>query len=98
MGSFVVTARERVGNECSLEKGIEHSIDRVVEKAIADVGFMNVSGFGIADTEGVVGAVAVCHGTKVLVKREDIVHQIPSEFLDIFLFPLAFDKLLPCIE
>lgn len=63
--TFVQSARIRVRDEFFVEVGVKHSIDCVVEKSVSHCSFVDVSGLGVRDVEGVIIAMSICFVLKV---------------------------------
>ena len=69
-----------------------------MQESISNRSFVDISGLGIRDVEGVIGAVGVGFVFQIIMQRKDIIHQVKLEFLDIFLISLTFQKFFPCFE
>lgn len=57
--AFVITAGERVGDERFVEKWVKNAVNSMVEEAVTNRGFVDMTAFGVGDEEAVVGRVVV---------------------------------------
>lgn len=88
----------RVGDPCPIEERIQHPVNGVVEKPVADQRLVDVTRFRVRNFEGLVLAVAVHAGRELVPELEDVVHQTRLEYLDVGLVPFAGQKLAPGSE
>jgi len=66
-----------------------------MQESISHAGFVDISGFRVWDVEGLVETVSVGSIFEGEMKRNEIVHETKTEFLDIFSVSLSFYKLFP---
>lgn len=98
MSPFLLTARIGISDEGTIEEGVEDTVESTVEETVSDTRFMNMARFGVGDTERVIGSMSVCLPDKVVVEREDIVHEMEFKFLHVLFFGLAPHEPFPGFE
>jgi hypothetical protein len=98
MRSFVEPTGIRIGYEGAVEEGVELAVNGVVEEPVANRRFVNVSGLRIRDLEGIIAAMSIRPTSKILVKSDDIGHQITPKKLDIRKALLTTLELLPSVK
>lgn len=93
---LLLPARERVRDEHGVEERIEHAIDSRVEHPVSYARFMYLPGFGIGHAEGMVAAVAVSPGEKVIAESDDVVHETERKLPHVFPLSLSIRKFFLC--
>ena len=96
--SFPETTRVRIIDELSVKKWIQDSIDSMVHESIAHTRLMNIAWLWVAYFEMMVATMTISARNEILVKRRDIFYEIVFKRLHVFLFLLAFQKLLPRVK
>ena len=70
----------------------------VVKQAISDFGFVDIARLGIIDLEEFVRRMLVCLGGQVIMKGDDVGHEIALEFLDVLPVTFSSHKFIPCLK
>ena len=89
------SARVRVADEGAVEEGVEYAIERVVEEPVAYARLVDVAGLWVRYFEVAVTAMLICSRRKVVVKNENILHEISLKFLHISAFSFPLYELSP---
>ena len=90
-----IPAGKRVGNKYSIEEWIQDAVDGVMQQPIAHARFVDVAQFWIGDVETLIGAVAISAIDQRFMKRDNVIHQVSTEFAHVAFLFLADDELLP---
>jgi len=53
---------------------VENAVDSVMKQTVPNESFVNISGFGVRDFEGLIGAMGVGFGLEVEMQRNNITH------------------------
>jgi len=69
-----------------------------MKQSVSDASLMNIPQFRVIDPEKLIGQMFISHRRQIFVKRNDITHQVPFEFLHVFSLPLAFHEFSPSFE
>jgi len=93
--SLSYTTGVAVKNVGTIKDGIQHSVDRVVDKPISHAGFVNDSMFGIEDVEPVIGAMTISSAHKIVVQSKHIILKISLENLHILTSAFATAEFAP---
>lgn len=91
-------AGEGIADELSVKIQVQHSVNGVMDEAIADACFVDVSRLRVGNIEGLIAAVAVGSIDKVTMKCEDVIHETQAEFLHVELPPLAGQEFPPSFK
>jgi hypothetical protein len=95
MRPLAFPARVRVGDECSVEKGIQNTIESVMDQSIPYRRLVNVSWLGIGYFEGLVTSVTIGLILQAPMQGYNMVGKSVLKLLDIPFVSLAFQKLPP---
>lgn len=66
MRAFIFTARKGVGDKSPVKKGIKQPVNRMMNQPVSDAGFVDVSGFRVANVKSVITAVAVLTACQII--------------------------------
>jgi hypothetical protein len=80
MGTLIITAGVRIVNETYIKVWVQDAVDRVVDQAVANTRFMNITTLGISNDEVFIAAVSIELSHKVVVECQDVTHQARLEF------------------
>ncbi len=95
MRAITNAARKRRGNKRWFKYGIQHRKNRVVQNAVADRGFVDVTLFRIGDVKTSIWSVLVRFIFQFAMQVENILLQTPFKFHHIALVPLITPKSVP---
>lgn len=93
--AFVPSAGIRIKNKLAVEKWIQDPVDRMMQEAISNRGFMNVSWLRVVNLKSVISAVPISLVGKAMVQCDKIIHEMSREQGDIIALSFARQKLLP---
>jgi hypothetical protein len=66
-----------------------------MQEPVSDGCLVDITRLGVGDIESMVGAMSIRFVFQVLMKIENVVHEMQLKLLDVFLIPFAFHKLFP---
>jgi hypothetical protein len=95
VGTFADLAGKGISDELFGEEWIQNSVNGVMEKTVTDGGFVDVARFGVVDLEMLVLAMSIGMILEIVVKCEDVIHEMQLKLKHVLLLALTFDKLAP---
>ena len=98
MCSLSFAARVRISNKSPVEEWVECAVNRMMQEPVANGRFMNVARLRIGNFECLIPAVAVDMVDNIIMKLYDIIHQMDTEFLNIWFRSFSRKEFLPCGE
>lgn len=72
MSPFANPARIRIVNECFIKNWIQNPINRMVQKSVANRGFVDCSLFWIRNIKSFIACVAIAEIGKIIMKSYNI--------------------------
>ena len=98
MRTFIVPARERIGDELPVKVRVEHAIDRVVQQSVPHASLMNIPRLRVGNLEGGITTMAVRMVYKVAIECKNMIHEVERELLNVRLVALAVQEFPPCYK
>jgi hypothetical protein len=88
-------ARVRIGNENSVEKWIQFSINCMMKQSVSHVRLMYIPWLRVGNIKRFITSMPIIFRNQIIMKRNNVGHQIPPKLLHIFPLFFAFHKLAP---
>jgi len=98
VGSFLFSARIRIGYKGRFKNRVKETKNRVMDDPIANSGFVDMPQLRIADIKIDVLAVPISFMDQIAMKLENIVPETSFKKLDISFAPLALLEIVPRFE
>ena len=98
MHPFIHSTRVGISDERPIKEWIEDTIESMVEEPVSHGCFVNMAGFGVGDTKGMIGTMHIGFGHQVTMESQNIIHQVQFKLFYIFFLCFPSFELLPGLE
>lgn len=81
MRSLVFAARIRIRYKCAIKERVESPIQRMMQKSVAYTRLMYIARLWVCNSKMIIAAMRIVAGEKIVMKHQNMVHQILFKLL-----------------
>lgn len=95
MRSLIHSTRIRISDERPIKERVKDTVEGMVEEPVSHRGFVDMAGFGVGDTKGVILSMYIRFGHQVTMESQNVIHEAELKLLYIFFLCFPSLELLP---